>query len=383
VHDDAGRLAGALRSVPQGVATVVVDDGSSDGGGALAARLGATVVRHDTARGPAAARNAGLAAVHTPFVAFLDADVLAEPGWLTTLLPHLGRDDVALVGPRITALHPDDPQLLARYEAATSPLDRGAAPAVVEPRGAVDYLPSAALVGRAAALRAVGGFDESLHFSEDVDLCHRLNAAGWQVRYDPAAQVMHDHRTRWRSWLRRRVAYGSGAPDVTDRHGSPHPPVPLAGAVAALWVLAGRGPLHRRVLTASAVAAAGAARTAAVAVQAGVPPREALEGGLRREVAAARRVVGLLPRQSGLPLTTAWSLTTARGRRLGPLAVVLQHLRQWRDLEPSLSPYAFVGLRVCDEGALAVGLWRACWHARTLRPLFPRLWGPPAVRRVR
>ena len=49
---------------------------------------GAVVVRLDRNTGPGEARNAGLAAVSTPFVAFVDTDVTVSPGWLTSLLGH-------------------------------------------------------------------------------------------------------------------------------------------------------------------------------------------------------------------------------------------------------------------------------------------------------
>src|SRR3954454_5755241 len=69
----------------RGLPIVVVDDGS-----AAPVRLpGVRVVRHDTALGPAAARNAGLRVATTEFVAFLDSDCVPLTGWLDRLRPHL------------------------------------------------------------------------------------------------------------------------------------------------------------------------------------------------------------------------------------------------------------------------------------------------------
>ena len=181
------RLLTALRADPEtaAVPVLVVDDGSGDPAAvtATADRHRARVLRHATARGPAAARNAGLRAATTPLVAFLDSDVLPEPGWLAPLLGHLADPAVGLVAPRIVSLLPEAGRStrppvdgwLARYEAVRSSLDLGPDPAAVVPRSRVAYVPSAALLVRRAAVG--DGFDERMHVAEDVDLVLRLYRA--------------------------------------------------------------------------------------------------------------------------------------------------------------------------------------------------------------
>jgi len=61
---------------------VVVDDGSLDGTAAVAERAGARVVRNEAPRGPADARNAGVAASSGALLAFTDSDCVPERGWL-------------------------------------------------------------------------------------------------------------------------------------------------------------------------------------------------------------------------------------------------------------------------------------------------------------
>src|SRR6185312_297784 len=65
--DGLARLLAALDLAP-GSHVIVVDDGSADAAAvqAVAEAAGATVLRHPTSRGPAAARNAGLAVAATP-----------------------------------------------------------------------------------------------------------------------------------------------------------------------------------------------------------------------------------------------------------------------------------------------------------------------------
>ena len=56
----------------------------------------------------------------------------------------------------------------------------------------VDWLSGAAMWFRRDALDDVGGWDERYFmFLEDVDLCVRLHAAGWRVRYEPHGSVVH------------------------------------------------------------------------------------------------------------------------------------------------------------------------------------------------
>ncbi len=152
---------------------------------AVAERFGARYVRLAANRGASAARNAGLRAASTPFVAFLDADCVPPPGFPGELVGHLADPAIALIAPRIVsgARHAGR---IARYERVRSALDMGPDPALVRPYAQVWYVPSAAMVARREALGA--GFDEALHLGEDVDLVWRLHDAGWQVRYGPAGR---------------------------------------------------------------------------------------------------------------------------------------------------------------------------------------------------
>src|SRR4051794_9244985 len=144
------RLLAALRADPAaaGLPVVVVDDGSAV---PVPHAPGVRVIRHDRPRGPAAARNAGLRAATTPLVAFLDSDCVPRPGWLQRLRPHLDDPRLAVVAPRIAALHSDGPGWLAPYETAVSALDMGPRPAAVRPRPAGSFPPRAAPLGRPAA----------------------------------------------------------------------------------------------------------------------------------------------------------------------------------------------------------------------------------------
>lgn len=58
--------------------------------------------------------------------------------------------------------------------------------------GEVDWVVGAALLVRREAYEQVGGFDEGYFmYSEEMDWCRRMKAAGWQVVYFPPACIVH------------------------------------------------------------------------------------------------------------------------------------------------------------------------------------------------
>jgi glycosyltransferase involved in cell wall biosynthesis len=96
---------------------IVVDDTSTDASGALAAKLGATVLHlPDGPRGPARARNHGAAAAQGDVLVFLDADVTCHPDTLGRIKTYLEN------APEVAALFgsydadPSGPGLVSRYK---------------------------------------------------------------------------------------------------------------------------------------------------------------------------------------------------------------------------------------------------------------------------
>lgn len=379
VRDRSVQLDRLLGSLPPGLPVVVVDDASADPGATVrtAAAYGARCVLLDANAGPAAARNRGLAEVRTPFVAFLDSDVVPEPGWLATLRRLLDDPALALAAPRVLGA-PATPGdgWLDRYEQARSSLDLGPEPAAVRPRGRVSYVPSACLVARVSALG--GGFDPALRCGEDVDLVWRLLAAGWRVRYEPAAVVRHDHRTALGPWLARKAFYGTSAAPLAARHGDA-----VAPLVVSPWTIALTAALlAQRRWSLPAAVAVYAATTAGVAHRLGggaASWRSATVLTAEGAVATTWQAGAALTRHYW-PLALLAAVGSRRVRRAVVVAGVADGLADRRRVGADLGAVRYVAARRLDDLAYGTGLWWGAWRARSGRALRPAVLGRARVR---
>jgi glycosyltransferase involved in cell wall biosynthesis len=100
VLDEAEAIPGVLAAVPSGYDPIVVDNGSRDGSGEIARRLGARVVV-ERQRGFGAACAAGLEAASGEVVCFMDCDGSLDPAELPAVAdPVLSGDADLTLGRR-------------------------------------------------------------------------------------------------------------------------------------------------------------------------------------------------------------------------------------------------------------------------------------------
>lgn len=389
--ESLSRLLAALEpSVARGAQVFVVDDGSTDATGSVALGRGARVVRRLVRGGPSAARNAGLACVETAFVAFLDSDTVPCDGWLETCLSHLdgttgveGLGPVDLVAPRIVsrATKSDEgsrlAELITEYERVRSPLDLGSDPALVAPMTRVAYTPAAALVGRTVVLREVGGFDESLTVGEDVDLLWRLVADGMVVRYEPLAEVAHDHRSNPGAFVRRRFHYGTSAALLDRRHRGLVPPAVLSPWSAVAMASTAFG--LPGVLAAMALAGATATRLPAKLPQ--LLPTDGRRLAWRGHVAAAEQVAVATTR-TWFPAAVILALVNRRMRWFALAGAVIPGLREYHRRRPVLGRLPFLMIRAVDDAAYGCGVWVGSLRERSIGALLPKIQNWPGRRSV-
>lgn len=243
---------------------VLVDTGSVDGTveAVRTARPDVRVLELANA-GFGRGANAGVRATSAPCVVVANADVRFGPDTVRRLTAELADDPViAAVGPAV--LYPDGrPQASARQLpdlptaighaicGRVTPSNRWTRRyrELEHPPSAprdTDWLSGCALALRREAFDAIGGFDPGYHlYVEDIDLGVRLRAAGWRLRYQPAAEVEHrvgasTSTARWRAL----VSHARGLDRFVWRQRSgplalllrPLLAVGLAGWVVATWL---------------------------------------------------------------------------------------------------------------------------------------------------
>lgn len=239
-------LAASAGPVPEEI--VIVDDSRGPGRpflplAALGELQDRTRVLRTAGRGPAAARNAGWRALHTPWAVFLDDDVRVSPRWRTDLAADLADAEPRLAGIQgiIEVPLPQD-RRPTDWERNTAGLTAA--------RWA-----TADMAYRTTVLEAVGGFDERFPraFREDADLALRVLDAGHRL-IRGARVTEHPVRPadRWVS-LRNQAGNADDAlmrrlhgPRWHRRAGAPrgrlpgHAAVTAAGALTAALALGGR-----------------------------------------------------------------------------------------------------------------------------------------------
>ncbi|MGH3531867.1 MAG: mycofactocin biosynthesis glycosyltransferase MftF [Mycobacterium sp.] len=370
------RLVSSLR----GLHIIVVDDGSStpiERDDFVGAHCDIEVLRHSQNKGPAAARNTGLAACTTGFVAFLDSDVAPRRGWLEALLGHFCDPTVALVAPRIVGLTQSD-HLVARYEAVRSSLDLGQREAPVIPYTTVSYVPSAAIICRSSTLRDVGGFDETLQSGEDVDLCWRLVEAGARLRYEPIAQVAHDHRTDLRHWMARKAFYGGSAAALSARHPDKMAPLVISGWALSAWILMAIGS-SLGYLASLLIAALTGRRIAKTMQGADTQIWDVLVIAVRGLWSAALQLASAICRHYW-PVALLAAIVSRHCRHVVLIAAVVDGVVDWASRRASTGDdvrpvglLTYLVLKRVDDLAYGLGLWYGVLRERNIGPLKPQI----------
>lgn len=208
---------------------VVADNGSTDASAALVSSWASRtnrirLVDASSRPGPSAARNTGAEHARGDLFAFCDADDVVRQGWLGAIFEALSDADVVAGALEHGSLN---------GIAATNPL-----PAATSQLGQVPAGLAANLGVRRAAFEALGGFDEHLRVGEDIDLCWRLQFAGYRFATAPDAVVSKRERGTGRQVFRHGIAHGRSGPRLYRKHRGAGIRPDLRGTVKAWgWIV--------------------------------------------------------------------------------------------------------------------------------------------------
>jgi GT2 family glycosyltransferase len=195
-----------------GVAVTVVDNASTDGSlEAIADLDGVRAIDSGRNGGFGFGCNLGAAAGEGSYLLFINPDARIDAASLAALAAVLDRSpSVGLVGPQLReedgALVPS----MRRYQRLGSVwatalflhrFVRRAAwaneilhdPAAYAAPASPEWLSGACMLVRRSVFEELGGFDDGFFlYCEDMDLCRRVRAAGYEVRYEPGAVARHE-----------------------------------------------------------------------------------------------------------------------------------------------------------------------------------------------
>jgi GT2 family glycosyltransferase len=188
--------------------TIVVDNASTDGSPDLVQRFKESaaypilLIRNSVNRGFCGANNQGIKAARGQFIALLNNDAEAAPGWLEQLLDAFNRSpDVGMAASKILVW--EDPRQIDKVGhliwldgqnrgRGSGEMDTGQYDLEEE----VLWPDGAACMYRKSMLDEIGGFDEDLFaYGDDAELGLRARIAGWTCIYMPRAVVRHHRGT--------------------------------------------------------------------------------------------------------------------------------------------------------------------------------------------
>lgn len=167
------------------------------------------------------ARNRGIAEARFPLVAFIDDDAHADPAWLEMLVPNFYDATVCAVTGMVIPSELETPAQ-ALFELAFGGMSHGVKSRKIKRDGldermllwASNFGVGTNMAFRKGIFSQTGPFDPALDVGTasggggDVEMLHRLVAAGHTLIYDPGVLVRHKHRSEM-SALQRQV-YNNG-----------------------------------------------------------------------------------------------------------------------------------------------------------------------------
>lgn len=223
----AKRTRAAFSALELGPADqLIVADNTEEGVAGQLLSDTATVVHAPGERSSYYARNSGASAATGEWLLFVDADCVPVPDLIDRYFATPTGDDIGVVAGAIVGVEEQD-SLLARYARDRNFLDQMNGMHSRSGAGAA----TGNLLVRRCAFEDVGGFARGIRSAGDVELCWRLQDAGWRLDRCREAIVEHHHRNDLASFLAMVARYGAGSRWLNERRPGAAPCWPLLGGL--------------------------------------------------------------------------------------------------------------------------------------------------------
>jgi GT2 family glycosyltransferase len=162
------------------------------------------LLRFDHYLTPNQARNIGAAEARTPYIVFVDNDVVVAPDWLALLVECAETHDAAVVGPLNYEKRPlhhtvhfagGDAKILVTHENGSERrrlfdrIHKVNVPAEAVPTDAAEFH---CMLVRTSVFQTLGGLDEQmLSTRENIDFCLAVQQAGGKVYLEPRSRITY------------------------------------------------------------------------------------------------------------------------------------------------------------------------------------------------
>jgi len=192
---------------------IVVNDGSRDRTLEIAQSYGYCRIISQTNKGLSVARNVGAHAATGEIVAYTDSDCVADPDWLIYLVSKMEASNLAACG------GPNFPPPEDDLVPATVAVAPGGPTHVLISDEVAEHIACCNMAFRRDVLLSLGGFDPIYRAAgDDVDICWRLQDAGYTIGFSPAAVVWHFRRNTVAAYCAQQRGYGKAEALVYSKH---------------------------------------------------------------------------------------------------------------------------------------------------------------------
>jgi glycosyltransferase involved in cell wall biosynthesis len=179
---------------------VVVDNNSTDQTVEIVERYPVKMTHQRLLQTPAATRNQGVCEAKGEYLAFIDADCVAAPGWLLSIIQPLNDPQVGAVCGHTMAYRPES--LVEQFFAEHNRL-------LVNDQEPFVSLLTCNMACPKSIMDQVGHFDQHLPTIEDLEFGWRIQSIGEKrIVVEPAALVYHQYRASIRGLFHAYRRYG-------------------------------------------------------------------------------------------------------------------------------------------------------------------------------